>query len=66
MEAAILPASAPQQAFIRTTCHPRLEEKQTSRYRKKEEKEKEKGLCTVPYIPAYFLKSKTQVQFTTS
>lgn len=64
LKAAILPVSALQQAFIWTTCHPILQKKQKSHYKQKKEK-KRKGLCTVPYLFAYFLKQK-QVQFTTS
>lgn len=35
-KAAILPKSALQQAFIRTTCHPILQKKQKFHYEKKE------------------------------
>lgn len=46
-KAAILPGSALQQAFIRTTCHPILKKKQKSHYKKKKK-------AYVPYIFAYF------------
>lgn len=65
-KAAILPASALQQAFMWTTCHHLLEKSKNSMTGK--EKKKKKGLCTVPYIFAYLKKNKKQklVQFTTS
>lgn len=53
-KAAILPESALQQAFIRTTCHPILQKKQKFHYEKKER------LMHCPlHICLFFFKTKT-------
>lgn len=61
MKAAILPASAPQQAFIRTTCHPCLKEKQTFHYQKKKRRKKKKAYAlSLTYSPIFFKKAKNK------
>lgn len=55
-KAAILPESALQQAFIRTTCHPILQKKQKFHY----EKKRKAYALSLTYLPIFFFLNKNK------